>query len=180
MQLAQPDFVAWEGFFSTLGESSATLVGLLFVGASVGSGIYTRERQYALRVFLSPTVVHFSSVLLSCLVMLAPHHAGRGAGVPILAGSASGIFYAALVLRRMARHGILDKIDGEDRLWYAAMPGLAYLVIGGAGVTLVTDEGDACGITAASLCLLLIIGLRNAWDITSWTVLRRSEGRDPP
>jgi hypothetical protein len=61
----------WHDFCPLSGTASATFVALLFVAASVGSGIW--ERPEALRVFLTATV-HFSSVLLVNLIVVAPLH----------------------------------------------------------------------------------------------------------
>jgi len=54
----------WHDFFSLSGAAAATLVGLMFVAASLGAGVFTNEHQIGIRSFLSPTVVHFSAVLL--------------------------------------------------------------------------------------------------------------------
>ena len=48
------------------------MVGLLFGAASVGSGVFTADRRAALRVFLSASVVNFSSLLAAAPVGLAP------------------------------------------------------------------------------------------------------------
>lgn len=72
----------WHGF-SRWGTASATLIGLLFVAASVGAPIwgvgdgvgahcYTKEKHPAIRTFLSPSVVHFTCVLAGCLFALVP------------------------------------------------------------------------------------------------------------
>ena len=58
----------WHDLYALVGAASATLIGLLFVAASVGAGFFTHERHHALRAFLSPSVVHFSCVLAACLV----------------------------------------------------------------------------------------------------------------
>jgi hypothetical protein len=62
----------WHEFYMLLGTASATLVGLLFVAATVGSGVFSAERRAPLRVFVSASVVHFSGILAVCLIVLAP------------------------------------------------------------------------------------------------------------
>jgi hypothetical protein len=44
------------------GTAGATLLALLFVAVSLGAGYLTEERQSATRTFMSPVVVHFTSV----------------------------------------------------------------------------------------------------------------------
>ncbi len=62
----------WHDVFMLFGEASATMVGLLFVAASVGSGVFTKDKQDALRALLSPSVVHFSCILAACLIAVSP------------------------------------------------------------------------------------------------------------
>jgi hypothetical protein len=57
-------FGPWHDFFSLVGTAAATLIGLMFVAASVGTGFFTEERQVGLRTLLSPTVVAFGVVRL--------------------------------------------------------------------------------------------------------------------
>ena len=71
MPLAQ-EMARWHEFYALLGTASATLVGLLFVAATVSSGVFSSNRRAPLRVFLSATVVHFSGILAVCLIALAP------------------------------------------------------------------------------------------------------------
>ncbi len=162
----------WENFYMLLGTASATLVGLLFVAASVGSSVYTRDKDHALRVFLSPTVVHFSSVLAGCLITMAPLRHWGTAGGMVAAEGILGVAYAALVWRKFVRHDLLTKIDMEDRLWYAAVPALAYVGVAGAGVTLCCGQAWGYAALATTLCVLLLAGMRNAWDMTLWTVMQ--------
>ena len=55
------------------------------------------------------------------------------------------------------------------------MPVIGYLCEVVSGVTLMARWQLACAALAASLGLLLIIGLHNAWDITLWSITRRRE-----
>ncbi len=165
----------WQGFYSLVGTASATLVGLLFVAASVGSGIYTPEKRQALRAFLSPTVFHFSSVLAACLMVLAPIQSWKVCGILVVGEALVGLLYAAWVGHTMVRHGLLTTIDLEDRVWYAALPAFGYGFVGAAGCMLLDRAAGGCELLAIGLCLLLLIGLRNAWDMTLWTATRRRE-----
>ena len=63
--------VQWHEFYSIIGEASATLVALIFVAASIGAEVFT-SKQAGTRSFLSPTVVHFTAVLVICLLGSIP------------------------------------------------------------------------------------------------------------
>jgi predicted neutral ceramidase superfamily lipid hydrolase len=163
----------WHDFFTLIGSASATLVGLMFVAASVGSGVFTEERQAGLRTFLSPTVVAFSVVLAVSLVGLLPVSrwvvsGGLLGGIGLL-----GTVYSGLVWRRMLREGIAQKIDLEDRILYVVVPALAYLILAAAGVSLICEFAVGSLLLAGGICLLLLAGIRNAWDMTTWVVMRR-------
>ena len=53
----------WHDFYLLVGTAGATLLALLFVAVSLGTGFLTEERQEATRTFLSPVVIHFTSML---------------------------------------------------------------------------------------------------------------------
>jgi len=75
----------------------------------------------------------------------------------------------------MIRGGIAKSIDLEDRIWYTVIPAVAYFVLAMAGVALGIETEAACVFLAIGVCLLLLAGIRNAWDMTTWIVLRRQE-----
>jgi len=168
-------FGPWHDFYALAGTASATLVGLMFVAASVGTGVFTHERQVGLRTFLSPTVVAFSVALAASLVGVLPVFNWRVPGFFLVGTGLLGVVYSWRVWRRMVRGGIAKSIDLEDRAWYIVVPAVAYLVLAVAGVALGIETEAACAFLAIGVCLLLLAGIRNAWDMTTWIVLRRQE-----
>src|SRR5215813_533854 len=82
MQSSLADLVeAWHDFDVLIGTAAATLIGLMFVAASIGASVYTEKDRAAMEAFISPTVVHFSAVLFVAILSLVPSHAW-----PTLAG----------------------------------------------------------------------------------------------
>jgi hypothetical protein len=63
-------------------------------------------------------------------------------------------------------------VDIIDRLFYAAIPGLAQLMVLASGIMLLTQPDMGLDCLAAALLLLLLAGIRNAWDMTLWIVLK--------
>jgi hypothetical protein len=93
----------WHEFYTLLGTASATMVGLLFVAATVGSGVFAADRRAPLRMFLSASVVHFSGILASSLIVLAPVQSWVLFGVLIWgAGSLGWVIAARPGARRCA------------------------------------------------------------------------------
>jgi hypothetical protein len=164
---------AWHDFFMLLGTAAGTLVGLLFVAATVSSGIFTLDRRAPLRVFLSATVVHFSSVLAASLIMLLPVASWPWLGAIVLVCGLAGLGYSSLALHDSIRDGLITNIDWEDRTWYGVLPVIAYLAEVGAGALLASGAAGGCTVLAACMGLLLMVGIHNAWDITVWTITRR-------
>ncbi len=76
----------WDNFFNLAGAAGATLIGLLFVAITLGAGLSTARGKYGASAFLTPTLVHFGSVLLQCLVLQAPWPSAWPLGI-ILASS---------------------------------------------------------------------------------------------
>jgi len=163
----------WRDFYALIGTASATLVALMFVAASIGAGVFTREHQAGIRSFLSPTVVHFSTVLIICLLATIPTETWAVLGVLLMCAGVIGLAYSGWIWRRMMKHGIIASIDVVDRLWYALLPTATYLLVIVAGVSLWRQSEVSLNILALALISLLLIGLRNSWDMTVWVMDHR-------
>ncbi len=69
--LAQP-LQRWHDFYLLVGGAAATLVGLMFVAISLGSRLITERSLPALRVFVTPTIIHFIYALVIATVVVIP------------------------------------------------------------------------------------------------------------
>jgi hypothetical protein len=61
----------------------------------------------------------------------------------------------------------------SPRLWYALLPIVGYLTVIGAGASLVRRLEANLTALAIALILLLLICIKNAWDMTVWIIDRR-------
>jgi hypothetical protein len=163
----------WHDFYALLGAAAATLVGLTFVAASIAAGTVKREHAPALNIFITPTVVHFTAILVACLLILAPFADPSSQGFLLLAGSAGGAVYSAVVLIEMRRRGYAATVDVRDRLWYALAPVLAYVVVAAGALLRGIGARHGTAVLAVGFALLLFAGIRNAWDMLIFTVIRR-------
>ena len=107
---------AWRDFYELLGTASATMIGLLFVAASVGSGVFSSDRLAPLRMFLTASVIHFSSILAISLFALTPLRSQTLFGALVIAGGLFGLAYYAITGHDSIRDGLYKRIDLEDRL----------------------------------------------------------------
>ncbi len=165
----------WQNFYTLLGTASATMVGLLFVAATVGSGVFSGDRRAPLRVFLSASVINFALLLAASLMVLAPVRSWLLFGVLIVGCGLFGLTHCCLACRDTVRDGLIKAIDLEDRTWYIALPIVGYLCLTASGVALAWQFNLGCDALAVSMGLLLAVGLHNAWDITVWSMTRRSK-----
>jgi hypothetical protein len=165
----------WRGFYALLGEASATMVALLFVAASVGSGMFSNDRRAPMRVFLSASVVHFGGILAVSLIIQAPIRSEAVLGSLVVAGAVFGLGYYAVTWRDMVRDGLIKRMDMEDSTWYAYLPVATYLMEAATGVGLIRGFALGWPALAVTLGLLMLIAIHNAWDITVWSIGRRDQ-----
>jgi len=78
--LAQP-LQRWHDFYLLVGGAAATLVGLMFVAISFDSRLITERSLPGLRVFVSPTLIHFIYVLVIATVVMIPTLTRRPLGI---------------------------------------------------------------------------------------------------
>lgn len=170
----------WHDFYTLFGTASATLIGLLFVAASAGTGVFSADRRAAQRVFLTASVVDFSLVLAVSLIILAPVPGWLALGGMIVACGLCGLGYSCVVCRDTLRDGLIRKIDLEDRAWYIGLPIAGYCCLAGSGAAFAMQWPQDCAALAVSVGMLLAAGIRNARDITLWSMSRRRPPPAPP
>ena len=162
---------AWHDFYLLVGTASATLVGLMFVAASIGAQVFTERSREGMRAFISPTVVHFGAVLFICMAATVPSQTWVTLAVLLILGGAAGTLYAARVwVQIFVRRSFA--VDVIDRLFYALIPVAGYLLVAGAAFLLLERSQWSLEVLAAALVTLLYAGIRNAWDMTMWIVIR--------
>jgi hypothetical protein len=165
----------WHDFYILIGTAAATLIGLMFVSASVGGSYMTEDRRPGIRAFFSPTIAHFSATLVTCLIVAAPLPGNASHGALLLGCGCVGLGYTGWVWRHMGRRGFWRNIDAEDRMWYARAPFACHGLVVVAALLLLTGLPGGAYVLAPALVLLLLVGIRNAWDITLWVVMRNSK-----
>jgi len=159
----------WRDFYVMIGTASGAIVGASFIVASLASGV--KERSLGLRGFISPTTVHLASVLVGSAILAMPRVHPWAVALLLGLGGLSGTIYGAVVIARI--WGM--KLAIEDRLFYALLPVLAYAAMLAASIMIVLQVDDPLYVLASSLVLLLVIGIRNAWDMASFLIMRERE-----
>jgi hypothetical protein len=175
----------WQNFYTLLGGASATLVGLMFIAISIGSGWWTDADRPLLNAsfnaFLTPTFIHFVYVLVTAVVVLVPSLSEMALGLLLLAAGLGSLGHIGRQLPFLRERFRIRTIDRSDLVWYSLMPSVGYLLYLDAGVGLIraaaggTQPAQALDALAAATILLIVIGVRNAWDLVVYLVLSRIE-----
>ncbi len=155
-------FERWDNFYILLGSAAGALIGLLFIVVTLTAGM---DREQALRGpsrYMTPTVVQFTAVLLVSAIASAPIAAAVQRGA---------LLVLALVLLAWALVNVwrmfLHPLGGQPSHWtdpwfYAAAPAVSYAGLAAAGTL---GPPLAVGALAAAM---LVLGVRNAWDLITW------------
>jgi hypothetical protein len=162
----------WHEFYLLIGTAAAALVALLFVAASVGTGLLTRHPSGPTRTYVSPIAFHFTSALFVSAAALVPTHTRLTLGVLVGLNAVAGMIYAAFVLRRLLTDNIADL---ADKLCYGAIPLFAYVAGLAAAALIFGGSIHAPEFLAGTVVLLLVVNIRNAWDLMLALSRRRVE-----
>jgi len=165
----------WHDFFVLVGTAGATLVALLFVAVSIGTGFLTEQRAAPTRAFYSPVVLHFTAAFFIAAVGLIPAHsavlfAGAVAVAALIGGGAS-IFATVQLLRNSWTSYV------QDHLAYGLLPAMCYGVLLIAAYMILKEAPYALDVVGGTLLVLMIVNIRNAWDLMLSMVRHQAEKR---
>src|SRR4029078_12562579 len=160
----------WREFYLLIGTAGATLLALLFVACSLGVGYLTEDKQAGTRMFMSPVVIHFTSVFFISAITLVPSHHTPFFALLIGATRLVGIAVSSVITVQILRSDMTDY--WPDHLAYGALPAIAYLALLAAAVMIYIGSELALDVLAGALLMLAIVNIRNAWDLTL-TMVRR-------
>ena len=168
----------WHEFYLLVGTAGATLVALLFVAISLGVGFLNEKRAAATRAFYSPVVVHFTAVFFVSAVGLFPAHKVPMFAALIAGCAVIGVAVSVFTTVELLRHDWTRYV--QDHLAYGLLPSISYLALLVAAWMILTERQYALLVLAGSLLTLLIVNIRNAWDLTLSMVRRHASGRPEP
>ena len=167
----------WHEFYVLVGTAAAALVALLFVATSIGVGVLSRDSAGPTRTYMSPIAFHFTSVLFVSAIALVPSHTLVSLGVLIGLNAVAGVAYASFVLPRLMTDNIADL---ADRICYGVIPLIAYLLGLVSAYLIFRGSPQAPEFLAGTTVLLLIVNIRNAWDLMLSLTRRRASVEPPP
>ena len=178
-EAALSPLAAWQNFYVLVGSAAATLTGLMFVVITLIAGVRRRASSPsgAVGAFSTPNVVHFGAALLVAATISAPWQVLWNAGLLLGLAGLAGVIYIIIVLQRTRRQKDYQPVL-EDWLWHTIFPLVSYSAICVAAILLTIYPEPALFVIAGGTILLLFIGIHNAWDNVTYTVIVLSQSQD--
>jgi hypothetical protein len=162
----QAELAGWHDFYILAGTSSATLVGLLFVGLSLHLRIVVSTSE--VRSLARVTLANFGAVVFMALFMVVPEGASS-AGLQLVGVGIVSLVVAGPSLVGAVRRGEWSfEMSAMQRVRVAlrfGLSGLSYLAIIVAGVLLLSSVSAAFTVLLITAVVLLVVSLRNTWDL---------------
>jgi hypothetical protein len=171
VQTASSLLTPWSSFYIMTGSSAAALTGLMFVVITLITGVERARSRDGISMFSTPTVVHFGAALFISMTLSAPW---RSLGQPATLLGLTGLFGLVYILRILYRSRRLPETaytpDLEDWSFYTIFPLIAYGAVLAGAIALPVVPTGALFALAASVTLMIFIGIHNAWDIVTYLV----------
>src|SRR2546426_5208337 len=166
-------FHNWDSFYLLIGSAAGALLGLMFVVATLTAGIESSEVSRGAQVYITPIVFHFAVVVFVSVVSAVPGIPAPAVGVLLAVCAASGFAYCIATTIRICGPGWQSTPHWSDKWFYGIVPAIVYigLVVAALSAVWRTPDRAAYGIGAVMVALLLI-GIRNAWDLATFIVQR--------
>ncbi len=161
----------WEGFYVIVGSSAAALTGLQFVVIALVADTPAIRSAESVSAFGTPTIVHFCLCLFVAAVLSAPWPVLLPVVWLLLGAGIVGLLYVLVVIRRARRQTAYQPV-GEDWLWHAILPMIAYTVLVVASVFVSVATAKALFLVGGVAILLIFIGIHNAWDAVAFVALQ--------
>ena len=162
-------FPGWGDFFFLLGSAAAGLIGLLFVVVTLTSGTDRSQAQRGANLYMTPTAYHFGVTLFVSALAIAPALPAWAEGAIFTGVAFTGLFYAfrsTFGIRTVVLNG--EPPHWTDRWFYGFAPAAVYAAMFGAALAVWTRSACAPMALGGVLLVLLLLGIRNAWDLVTW------------
>ncbi len=164
----------WDNFYVIAGSSAAGLTGLTFIVITLAAEA-RRVNPNGLRIYITPTIVHFAAVLGAAAFLSMPHHTVLSVSLGCGLAGIAGLMYIGLITASMRR--VITYVPVlEDWLWHSVLPGIAYGSLLAVAFFIWRWPARSMYAVAAAFVLLMIAGIHNAWDIAVWNSLHRENG----
>ncbi len=164
----------WENFYVIAGSSAAGLTGLTFIVITLAAAA-RRVNPNGLRIFITPTIVHFSAVLTAAAFLSMPRQTVLSVSCGCGVGGAAGILYVAAIGAGIRRIASVYVPVREDWIWNVILPAAAYGCLFAVAFLMSRWPVGSIYCVACALVLLMFVGIHNAWDVAVWNSLGKQD-----
>jgi hypothetical protein len=171
---AAPAIAGWQNFYVIIGSSAAALTGLQFVVVALVKDSRRRATSREIDAFATPTILHFSAVLLVSAIVSAPWPSLLAPAIVLGVCGGAGVVYVVIVIRRTRRQTTYQPVL-EDWIWHALLPFLAYAALFAAALVLAPYAPPSLFVIGGTALLLLFVGIHNAWDAVTFILFDQVE-----
>jgi len=153
----------WANFYLLISAAAAALIGLLFVVITLGAERSAQDDTAKIRVYLTPTVLYFSTVLLLAALLTLPNHTRFTASLCLCLVGVAGLVYSGSFL--LGQQHKKDYYGLQDRIVYAMLPWAAYGLHVFGGLLFFRAPQRGLTLVAAGMLSLIALAIRNSWAI---------------
>ena len=167
-------FKEWDEFYLLAGSAAAVLIGLIFVVMTL---MQDRPRSSVLagaRLYMGPVVLQVSFVLVLSSAALVPGISGAA-----FAGVCAVVALWGLARGVMSLAGLAAIKDPEvhwtDKWFYGAIPAALFAALAVVAWAFWSAQNWAPVGTAAVITGILLLAIRNEWDLVTWLAPRADD-----
>ena len=166
-------FKEWDNFYLLVGGAAGALIGLMFVVATLTTemNIESKRLVQGSRIYITPIVFHFGVVLVVSAMTAVPELSPTAVGVVLSGLAVAGLGYSLLTAFRLFNWNEPPP-DLSDKIFYGIVPVIAYLALALTAGEVFLAPADAPYSIGAIMLILLLIGIRDAWDLATFFSLQ--------
>jgi hypothetical protein len=165
-------FEGWGDFYLLAGSAAAVLIGLIFVVVTL---MQDRPRSSVLsgsKLYMGPVVLHVSFVMALSAAALVPDISAKAFAA--ISGSASlwGLARGAQSIAGISALTGEDRPHWSDVWFYGFIPSALFVLLALASHAIWVEQSWAPQGVAAVITALLLVTIRNEWDLVTWLTPR--------
>jgi len=165
-------FEGWSEFYLLAGSAAAVLIGLIFVVVTL---MQDRPRSSVLsgsRLYMGPVVLHVTFVLVLSAAALIPGITPTAFAAVCGAVSIWGLARGLLVVTGIGALKGADKPHWTDIWFYGIVPTFLYVLLAVASFAAWIEWPCASLAIAGVITGMLVVSIRNEWDLVTWLAPR--------
>jgi hypothetical protein len=161
-------FKDWDNFYLMIGSAAGALIGLLFVVVTLTTNLGRDKAARGQQLYMTPIVFHLGVILVLSAVTAVPDLDAPVTGTLVAVAALMGLAYAGFVTSQIGRRKTPEPPHWSDVWCYGVAPGVVYLGLLAAALAIGTARTFADYTIAATLVTLLVVSIRNAWDLVTF------------